>query len=211
MPGGCAKADARQNRKRAIASVPGGDEASSPTKRRRLGLSDGESDIVNERAKITEPARTDFPAAAESDGTDCSRFRYYGALASTTPSQENNDTYSESSVSPGSVRTVHSPCLPSRVLAGNVTPSSNFQRRKVPTPQPKTVSPTVIEQGKYEPSKRFAADTASSTSDPIGHDTGSRNSAGRYAVPRAEEKALYQRVQDVTGANARETTFDGRG
>ncbi|KAK0949584.1 hypothetical protein LTS01_025786, partial [Friedmanniomyces endolithicus] len=84
MPGGCAKADARQNRKRAIASVPGGDEASSPTKRRRLGLSDGESDIVNERAKITEPARTDFPAAAESDGTDCSRFRYYGALASTT-------------------------------------------------------------------------------------------------------------------------------
>jgi len=86
MPGGCAKADARQNRKRAIASVPGGDEASSPTKRRRLGLSDGESDIVNERAKITEPARTDFPAAAESDGTDCSRFRYYGALASTTVS-----------------------------------------------------------------------------------------------------------------------------
>ncbi|KAK3066366.1 hypothetical protein LTR53_017318 [Teratosphaeriaceae sp. CCFEE 6253] len=180
MPGGCAEVDARQNRKRAYANIPGGDEASSPTKRRRMGLSDGASDRVDEHAKITEPAETDFPATAESDGTDCSRFRYYGALASTTkanvgdsqPSQENNDTYSDSSVSAGSVRAVRSPYLPSRVLTGNVTPSSHFQLREVPTPQPKTGSPTVIELGKREPSKKFAADTATSTSGPIGRDWG---------------------------------------
>ncbi|KAK0972238.1 hypothetical protein LTR54_017622 [Friedmanniomyces endolithicus] len=86
---GSAKVDARQNRKRGIASTAGDDEASSPTKRRRLDLLDGESDeIDNERAKITELARTDFPATAESDGTDCSRFRYYGALASTSVSYD---------------------------------------------------------------------------------------------------------------------------
>ncbi|KAK3076086.1 hypothetical protein LTR53_000026 [Teratosphaeriaceae sp. CCFEE 6253] len=84
MPGGCAKVDPRQNQKRVTASTPGGDEESSLTKRRRLNLSDGRSDGIHDRAKITERAVTDFLAMAESDGTDCSRFRYYGALASTS-------------------------------------------------------------------------------------------------------------------------------
>ncbi|KAK0840091.1 hypothetical protein LTS02_017290 [Friedmanniomyces endolithicus] len=181
FPGGCAKVDARPDGKRGIASTSGGNEASSPTKRRRLGILDGESEgIDNERAKITELARTNFPVTAESDGTDCSSFRYYGALASTSkanvadsqPSQENNNTYSDSSVSPGSIRTVHSQCVPSGVLTGNVTPSSNFEAREVPTPQPKTVSPTVDELGKHEPAKKFAADTAPIMSDPVGRGWG---------------------------------------
>ncbi|KAK1810773.1 hypothetical protein LTR12_014857 [Friedmanniomyces endolithicus] len=84
MPGGHAEMDARQNRKRGIANIPGGNEASSPIKRRRLNIPDAESSGINELAKITELAGTEFPAMVESDGTDCSRFRYYGALASTS-------------------------------------------------------------------------------------------------------------------------------
>lgn len=180
--------DARQDRKRGVASTSGGDEASSPTKRRRLGVLDGESDgIDNERAKITELARTDVPATAESDGTHCSRFRYYGALASTSVSYNRwserrilpthtisgeQQQISDSSVSPGSLRTVRSPCVPSAMSTGNVTPPSNFDAREFPTPQPKTVPPTVVELGKHEQAKKIAADTETITSDPVGRDWG---------------------------------------
>ncbi|KAK1093875.1 hypothetical protein LTR48_001433 [Friedmanniomyces endolithicus] len=56
-------------RRRGTASTPGGDEASSPT-RRRLNVSGAESDGIYELAKITELSGTDFPRTAESDGTD---------------------------------------------------------------------------------------------------------------------------------------------
>ncbi|KAK1808941.1 hypothetical protein LTR12_016704 [Friedmanniomyces endolithicus] len=76
MPGGCAEVDARQSRKRGIASTPGGGAASSPTKGRRLNISAAQSDGIHKLAKITELAGTDFPPTAESEGTDCGRFWY---------------------------------------------------------------------------------------------------------------------------------------
>ncbi|TKA74654.1 hypothetical protein B0A55_07959 [Friedmanniomyces simplex] len=70
IPNGCAEVDVRQNLKRGMASTPGGDEAGSPTKRRRLNVSNAESsDGIDEVAKVTELAGIAFPAMAESDGT----------------------------------------------------------------------------------------------------------------------------------------------
>ncbi|KAK1088984.1 hypothetical protein LTR33_000282 [Friedmanniomyces endolithicus] len=109
----CADVGLRSSRKRAIVDMAGG-EASSPTKCRRLNNLGAELDETNESAGI------DFPPTAESDGTEYSRFRHYGALASTSE----NNTYSETSVSPVSVRTAHSPRLPSQKLAADTIPST---------------------------------------------------------------------------------------
>ncbi|KAK4903534.1 hypothetical protein LTR49_026846 [Elasticomyces elasticus] len=84
MPGSYDEMDARQERERDIASIPGGKEASSPTKRRCLKTLDAESSGNRELAKIIELTETDFSAIVESDNNDSSRFRYYGALASTS-------------------------------------------------------------------------------------------------------------------------------
>ncbi|KAK0890939.1 hypothetical protein LTS16_026121 [Friedmanniomyces endolithicus] len=75
MPGGYAERGARQNRKRGIANIPGGNETSSPTKRGRLNVLNARFPGINELAKITESAGTEFPAMVEPNGTDCSRFR----------------------------------------------------------------------------------------------------------------------------------------
>ncbi|KAK0299664.1 hypothetical protein LTR82_018347, partial [Friedmanniomyces endolithicus] len=75
MPGVYAERGARQNRKRGIANIPGGNETSSPTKRGRLNVLNAGFPGINELAKITESAGTEFPAMVEPNGTDCSRFR----------------------------------------------------------------------------------------------------------------------------------------
>ncbi|KAK1021359.1 hypothetical protein LTS16_026567 [Friedmanniomyces endolithicus] len=90
MPGVYAERGARQNRKRGIANIPGGNETSSPTKRGRLNVLNAGFPGINELAKITESAGTEFPAMVSD----------YGAVASTSLSLENDSTHSESSVSP---------------------------------------------------------------------------------------------------------------
>ncbi|KAK6401080.1 hypothetical protein LTR81_023733 [Elasticomyces elasticus] len=84
MPGSYDEMDAPQDRQRDVANIPGDEEASTLTKRTCLNILDAESSGNRELAKITELTRTDFPAVVESDGADCSRFRYCGALAFTS-------------------------------------------------------------------------------------------------------------------------------
>ncbi|KAK3620492.1 hypothetical protein LTR56_023372 [Elasticomyces elasticus] len=144
MPGSYDEMDAPQDRQRDVANIPGDEEASTLTKRTCLNILDAESSGNRELAKITELTRTDFPAVVESDGADCSRFRYCGALAFTS---ENNNTYSDSSISPGRDRTFHDMSLPSRVSAGDVRLLSNVRSRDIPMPKPKMVLPVATEPG----------------------------------------------------------------
>ncbi|KAK0261248.1 hypothetical protein LTS00_018153 [Friedmanniomyces endolithicus] len=99
MPGVYAERGARQNRKRGIANIPGGNETSSPTKRGRLNVLNAGFPGINELAKITESAGTELPAMVEPNGTDCSRFRTTARLRPHL-SPWNDSTHSESSVSP---------------------------------------------------------------------------------------------------------------
>ncbi|KAK0924459.1 hypothetical protein LTR29_018163, partial [Friedmanniomyces endolithicus] len=67
-------------RKRPLTFTTGYDEITSPTKRRYLEISGQES------TEFHGPADSDGLPTAESDGTNHSRFRYFGALASTSVS-----------------------------------------------------------------------------------------------------------------------------
>ncbi|KAK4905942.1 hypothetical protein LTR49_024828 [Elasticomyces elasticus] len=157
MSGGYAEMGARQNRKRGIVNIPGGKQASSPTKRRRLNILDTESSGADELAKIYELAGTECPAMMESDGTDCSGFRYYGALASTSLEVAGRFT------------------LVSTIKGIDWQHKAIKQRSitRVPTLQPKTVSPTATKPERCESSKKFTTDTAPSTSESVRCDWGS--------------------------------------
>ncbi|KAK4551544.1 hypothetical protein LTR86_011107 [Recurvomyces mirabilis] len=67
-------------RKRPLSSATGYDETTSPTKRRRL------DNLAEDFSEIHGPAGSDGFPTADSDGTNYSGFRYYGAMESTSAS-----------------------------------------------------------------------------------------------------------------------------
>ncbi|KAK6442637.1 hypothetical protein LTR95_001116 [Oleoguttula sp. CCFEE 5521] len=120
-------------RKRPLSSATGYDETTSPTKRRRL------DDLAQDFSEIHEPAESDDLPTADSEGTDYSRFRYYGAMASTS---ENNFTYTESSNSPVSPWAF--PLRSSDVRAESTAPAGPPLQAlaSLPTAKPEPFPPT---------------------------------------------------------------------
>ncbi|KAK3669704.1 hypothetical protein LTR78_010387 [Recurvomyces mirabilis] len=119
-------------RKRPLSSATGYDKTTSPTKRRRL------DDLAQDFSEIHEPADSDDLPTADSEGTNYSRFRYYGAMASTS---ENNFTYTESSNSPVSPWAF--PLQSSGVRAESTAPAEPplQARASLPTAKPEPFRP----------------------------------------------------------------------
>ncbi|KAK0301730.1 hypothetical protein LTR01_009193, partial [Friedmanniomyces endolithicus] len=158
-------------RKRPLTSPTGYDEITSPTKRRRLEISGQES------TEFHGSADSDGLPTAESDGTSHSRFRYFGALASTS---ENNDNFSESSISPTS------PWAPpeqsSNVRASVTAPSRLPPRATVSSPMAKPES--------FRPTEKMPVDGTPADRMPARHDWGLRGKLMRessFATFRPDE------------------------
>ncbi|KAK0300371.1 hypothetical protein LTR82_018331, partial [Friedmanniomyces endolithicus] len=158
-------------RKRPSTSTTGYDEITSPTKRRRLEIPGQES------TEFHGSADSDGLRTAESDGTNHSRFRYFGALASTS---EINDNFSESSISPTS------PWAPpeqsSNVWAGGTAPSR--------LPPHATVSSPMAKPDSFRPTEKMPVDGTPADRMPARHDWGLRGKLMRessFATFRPDE------------------------